>query len=102
MRPVAGHAPPSLRLGAPSEQAVLRVSEVEALVDAALQETFGKMKQGESAEHARRLGEYFATLATTAKDAGTTLVGDVLKLDDTNEADQTDGKIAACVETIKG
>ena len=42
------------------------------------------------------------TLATTAKDAGATLVGDVLKLDDTNEADQTDGKIAAWVETIKG
>ncbi|MBQ6247420.1 MAG: flavodoxin domain-containing protein [Kiritimatiellae bacterium] len=41
------------------------------------------------------------TLATAAKDAGATLVGDVLKLDDTNEADQTDGKIAAWVETIK-
>ena len=41
------------------------------------------------------------TLATTAKDAGATLVGDVLKLDDTNEADQTDAKIAAWVETIK-
>ena len=41
------------------------------------------------------------TLATTAKDAGATLVGDVLKLDDTNESDQTDGKIAAWVETIK-
>ena len=41
------------------------------------------------------------TLATTAKDAGATLVGDVLKLDDTNEADQTDGKIAAWVETLK-
>ena len=35
----------------------------------------------------------------TASDA--TLVGDVLKLDDTNEADQTDGKIAAWVETLK-
>lgn len=35
------------------------------------------------------------------KDAGATLVGEVLKLDDTNEADQTDGKIAAWVETIK-
>ena len=41
------------------------------------------------------------TLATAAKDAGATLVGDVLKLDDTNEADQTDGKIAAWVETLK-
>ena len=41
------------------------------------------------------------TLASTAKDAGATLVGDVLKLDDTNEADQTDSKIAAWVETLK-
>ena len=41
------------------------------------------------------------TLATAAKDAGATLVGEVLKLDDTNEADQTDGKIAAWVETLK-
>lgn len=41
------------------------------------------------------------TIANTAKDAGATLVGDVLKLDDTNEADKTDGKIAAWVETIK-
>ena len=41
------------------------------------------------------------TLATTAKDAGATLVGEVLKLDDTNEADQTDAKIAAWVETLK-
>jgi len=41
------------------------------------------------------------TIANTAKDAGATLVGEVLKLDDTNEADQTDGKIAAWVETIK-
>ena len=41
------------------------------------------------------------TIATAAKDAGATLVGDVLKLDDTNEADQTDGKIAAWVETLK-
>ena len=41
------------------------------------------------------------TIANAAKDAGATLVGDVLKLDDTNEADQTDGKIAAWVETIK-
>ena len=41
------------------------------------------------------------TIANAAKDAGATLVGDVLKLDDTNEADRTDGKIAAWVETIK-
>ena len=41
------------------------------------------------------------TLATAAKDAGATLVGEVLKLDDTNESDQTDGKIAAWVETLK-
>ena len=41
------------------------------------------------------------TLATAAKDAGATLVGEVLKLDDTNEADQTDSKIAAWVETLK-
>jgi len=41
------------------------------------------------------------TIANAAKDAGATLVGDVLKLDDTNEADQTDGKIAAWVETLK-
>ena len=40
-------------------------------------------------------------LATAAKDAGATLVGEVLKLDDTNESDQTDGKIAAWVETLK-
>ncbi len=41
------------------------------------------------------------TIANAAKDAGATLVGEVLKLDDTNEADQTDGKIAAWVDTIK-
>ena len=41
------------------------------------------------------------TIANAAKDAGATLVGEVLKIDDTNEADQTDGKIAAWVETIK-
>ena len=41
------------------------------------------------------------TLATAAKEAGATLVVEVLKLDDTNEADQTDGKIAAWVETLK-
>ena len=41
------------------------------------------------------------TLATAAKVAGATLVGEVLKLDDTNEADQTDSKIAAWVKTLK-
>ena len=41
------------------------------------------------------------TLATTAKDAGATLVGDVLKLDDTNESNQTDGKIAAWIAPLK-
>ena len=41
------------------------------------------------------------TIANAAKDAGATLVGEILKIDDTNEADQTDGKIAAWVETIK-
>lgn len=41
------------------------------------------------------------TIANAAKDAGATLVGEILKLDDTNEADQTDGKIAAWIETIK-
>ena len=41
------------------------------------------------------------TIANAAKDAGATLVGEILKLDDTNESDQTDGKIAAWVETIK-
>ena len=47
------------------------------------------------------LGSSTWTLATAAKDAGATLVGEVLKLDDTNEADQTDSKIAAWVETLK-
>ena len=42
------------------------------------------------------------TIAAAAKDAGATLVGEVLKLDDTNEADKTDGKIAAWIETVKG
>ena len=42
-----------------------------------------------------------ARSANAAKEAGATLVGDVLKLDDTNEADQTDSKIAAWVEAIK-
>ncbi|MBQ4200054.1 MAG: flavodoxin domain-containing protein [Kiritimatiellae bacterium] len=41
------------------------------------------------------------TIANAAKAAGATLVGEILKIDDTNEADQTDGKIAAWVETIK-
>jgi len=41
------------------------------------------------------------TIANAAKDAGATLVGEILKIDDTNEAGQTDGKIAAWVETIK-
>ena len=41
------------------------------------------------------------TLAAAAKDAGATLVGDVLKLDDTNEADKTDERIAAWVDTLK-
>ena len=41
------------------------------------------------------------TLASAAKDAGATLVGEVLKLDDTNEPDKTDSRIAAWVETLK-
>ena len=41
------------------------------------------------------------TLANAAKDAGATLVGEVLKLDDTNESDKTDEKVAAWVETLK-
>ena len=41
------------------------------------------------------------TIANAAKDSGATLVGDILKLDDTNESAQTDGKIAAWVETLK-
>ena len=41
------------------------------------------------------------TIATAAKDAGATLIGEVLKLDDTNEADKTDEKVAAWVSTIK-
>ena len=41
------------------------------------------------------------TIANAAKEAGATLVGEVLKLDDTNEADQTDAKIATWVETLK-
>ncbi len=42
------------------------------------------------------------TIANAAKEAGATLVGDVLKLDDTNEAAQTDAKVAAWVNAIKG
>ncbi len=41
------------------------------------------------------------TIAAAAKEAGATIVGEPLKLDDTNEADQTDAKIAAWVETLK-
>ncbi|MBR3086452.1 MAG: flavodoxin domain-containing protein [Kiritimatiellae bacterium] len=41
------------------------------------------------------------TIAAAARDAGATLVGEVLKIDDTNEADQTDGKVAAWIETIR-
>ena len=41
------------------------------------------------------------TIADAAKEAGATLVGDILKIDDTNEADQTDSKIAAWIATIK-
>ena len=35
------------------------------------------------------------------KDAGGTLVGEILKLDDTNEAGQSDAKIAGWMETVK-
>ena len=41
------------------------------------------------------------TLANAAKDAGATLVGEVLKLDDTNESDKTDEKVAAWVQAVK-
>lgn len=41
------------------------------------------------------------TIADAAKEAGATLVGDILKIDETNEADQTDSKIAAWIATIK-
>ncbi|MGN0832254.1 MAG: flavodoxin domain-containing protein [Kiritimatiellia bacterium] len=41
------------------------------------------------------------TIANAAKDAGATLVGEILRIDDTNEADQTDDKVAAWVETVK-
>ena len=41
------------------------------------------------------------TIANAAKDAGATLVGDILKLDDTNESAQTDDKIAAWIAPLK-
>ena len=39
-------------------------------------------------------------IGKTAKVAGATLIGDVLKLDDTNESDKTDEKVAAWVKTF--
>ena len=56
---------------------------------------------GDSASFADTFCVAAETIATAAKDAGATLVGEVLKLDDTNEADKTDGKVAAWVSTIK-
>ena len=41
------------------------------------------------------------TIANAAKDSGATLVGDILKLDDTNESAQTDDKIAAWIAPLK-
>lgn len=41
------------------------------------------------------------TLANAAKESGATLVGEVLKLDDQNESDKTDGKVAAWTEALK-
>ncbi len=41
------------------------------------------------------------TLAAAARDAGATLVGDVLKLDESNESDKTDGRIAEWVAKVK-
>lgn len=41
------------------------------------------------------------TIANAAKDAGATLVGEVLKLDDTNESDKTDEKVAAWTAALK-
>lgn len=41
------------------------------------------------------------TIVAAAKEAGATLVGDVLKLDEANEPDMTDSRIAAWVETLK-
>jgi flavodoxin I len=40
-------------------------------------------------------------LAAAAKEAGATLVGDVLRLDEANEADKTDGKVADWTSKIK-
>ena len=41
------------------------------------------------------------TIANAAKNAGATLVGEVLKLDDTNESDKTDEKVAAWTAALK-
>ena len=41
------------------------------------------------------------TIANAAKDAGATLVGEVLKLDDTNESDKTDEMVAAWTAALK-
>ena len=41
------------------------------------------------------------TLAAAVRDAGATLVGDVLKLDESNESDKTDGRIAEWVAKVK-
>ena len=41
------------------------------------------------------------TIANAAKEAGATIVGELLKLDNTNEADQSDAKIAAWIKTIE-
>ena len=41
------------------------------------------------------------TIANAAKDSGATLVGEVLKLDDTNESVKTDEKVAAWVKAVK-
>lgn len=41
------------------------------------------------------------TIADAAKEAGAALVGEVLKLDETNESDMTDSRISAWVETLK-
>ena len=41
------------------------------------------------------------TLAAAARDAGATLVGDVLKLDESNESDKTDGRSAEWVAKVK-
>ena len=42
------------------------------------------------------------TIAAAAKEAGATVVGEILKIDDTNESAQTDSKVAAWVESLKG